>query len=82
MSNKVDSYRERVDSRLEELTILGASTKSIVSALKEDIVELKGLIKTQNGRIGENEKSIARMKGIGYTLTVVYGAIMAWLKLK
>lgn len=80
---EVDGYRERVDIRLEELTVMSAKQSSDTHYIKSSVDDIKSLIKDQNSRIRTNEKSIAKIHGVGALLSVFYAGFIAWLfKLK
>ena len=68
----IDKYREHI---VTSLTVLKADVRNT----KERLVELTGLLREQNGRIRKNEKSIARIFGIGSTIMGVFSGIIAWL---
>ena len=48
---EVDNYREGVQNRLEELTLMNAKQSSDMHYVKESLDEVKVLIKEQNGRV-------------------------------
>ena len=48
---EVDNYREGVQSRLEELTLMNAKQSSDMHYVKESLDEVKVLIKEQIGRV-------------------------------
>ena len=68
----IDKYREHI---VTSLTVLKADVRNT----KERMVELTSLLREQNGRIRKNEKSIARIFGIGSTIMGVFSGIIAWL---
>ena len=68
----VEKYREHI---VTSLTIL----KSDVRNTKETLIDLRSLLREQNGRVRKNEKSIARIFGIGSTVMAVFSGIIAWL---
>ena len=47
---EVEHWRVGVDSRLEELTVMGAKQNSELAHTKESVDEIRGLVKEQNGR--------------------------------
>ena len=75
----LDEYRDRVDSRLEELTIMSAKQNGDIANIKDDLVEIKDLLRNQNGRVRYNERAISRMQGIGSVLDVVFASFIGWL---
>ena len=75
----VESYRDCVQSRLEELTINQASQSSDKTHIKESVDRLEVLVKEQNGRIRKNENLLSAVSAIGGVLSVVFGGFIAWL---
>ena len=75
----VDSYRDCVQNRLEELTINQASQSSDITHIKESVDRLEVLVKEQNGRIRKNENLLSAVSAIGGVLSVVFGGFIAWL---
>ena len=75
----VDEYRDTVSSRLEELTVMNAEQNSNITNIKEAVVEIKDLVKEQNGRVRNNEKAISKIQGIGSVITVIFGSFIGWL---
>ena len=55
----VESYRDCVQSRLEELTINQASQSSDITHIKESVDRLEVLVKEQNSRIRKNENLLS-----------------------
>ena len=68
----IDKYREHI---ITTLTVL----KSDIHHTKEKLVELTSLLREQNGRIRKNEKSIARIFGMGSVMMAAFGSLIAWL---
>ena len=68
----VEKYREHI---VTSLTILKADVRNT----KETLIDLRSLLREQNGRVRKNEKSIARIFGIGSTVMAVFSGIIAWL---
>ncbi len=75
----VESYRDCVQSRLEELTVNQASQSSDITHIKESVDRLEVLVKEQNGRIRKNENLLSAVSAIGGVLSVVFGGFIAWL---
>ena len=75
----VESYRDCVQSRLEELTINQASQSSDITHIKESVDRLEVLVKEQNGRIRKNENLLSAVAAIGGVLSIVFGGFIAWL---
>ena len=68
----VEEYRQHV---VTALTVLKVDSRNV----KETLIELRSLLREQNGRIRKNEKAIARIFGIGSTIMAVFSGIIAWL---
>ena len=75
----VESYRDCVQSRLEELTVNQASQSSDITHIKESVDRLEVLVKEQNSRIRKNENLLSAVSAIGGVLSVVFGGFIAWL---
>jgi len=75
----VESYRDCVQSRLEELTINQASQSSDITHIKESVDRLEVLVKEQNGRVRRNENLLSAVAAIGGVLSVVFTGFIAWL---
>ena len=75
----VESYRDCVQSRLEELTINQASQSSDITHIKESVDRLEVLVKEQNGRVRRNENLLSAVSAIGGVLSIVFGGFIAWL---
>ena len=75
----VESYRDCVQSRVEELTINQASQSSDITHIKESVDRLEIMVKEQNGRIRKNENLLSAVSAIGGVLSVVFGGFIAWL---
>ena len=76
---EVDSYREIVQSRLEELTLMNAKQSSDMHYVKESLEEVKIILKEQNGRVRELEGSVSGFKGIGAMISVIFSSLFAYL---
>ena len=68
----IDEYREHI---VTSLTVLKADVRNI----KETLVDQRTLLREQNGRVRRNEKSIARIFGIGSTVMAGFSALIGWL---
>ena len=68
----IDEYREHI---ITSLTVLKADVRNT----KETLVDLRSLLREQDGRIRKNEKSIARIFGIGGTIMAGFSAMIGWL---
>ncbi len=75
----VESYRDCVQSRLEELTVNQASQSSDITHIKESVDRLEIMVKEQNGRIRKNENLLSAVSAIGGVLSIVFGGFIAWL---
>ena len=76
---EVDSYREIVQSRLEELTLMNAKQSSDMHYVKESLEEVKIILKEQNGRVRELEGSVSGFKAIGSMISVIFSSLFAYL---
>tara|TARA_R100000808_G_C2042711_1_gene81601 strand:+ start:104 stop:340 length:237 start_codon:yes stop_codon:yes gene_type:complete len=68
----IEEHREFVVATLAGLKESSNSTKS-------DIRDIKSLLREQNSRINKNEKSIARIFGMGSVVFGVFSALFTWL---
>jgi hypothetical protein len=75
----VNDYRDRMDSRLEELTVMNAKQNSDITHIKDSVDEIKTLIKEQNGRVRNLEISMSGIKAIGTTVSVVLSSLVGYL---
>lgn len=73
-SNKktINEHREEV---IQSLSALNAYSKT----MRDDIIEVKDMLKEQNGRVRKNEKAISRIFGMGSAIMSVFGGLIAWL---
>tara|TARA_R100001594_G_C4042183_1_gene263460 strand:- start:1437 stop:1670 length:234 start_codon:yes stop_codon:yes gene_type:complete len=74
MSSKktINEHREEV---IQSLSELNAYSKT----MRDDIVEVKEMLKEQNGRVRKNEKSISRIFGMGSVVMGIFSALITWL---
>ena len=80
---QVDDWRNGVESRLEELTVMNAKQNSDIHYIKDSVDEIKNLVKEQNGRVRVNESAIARIQGVGGIIAIAFSGFIGWLfKLK
>jgi uncharacterized protein (UPF0305 family) len=75
----VESYRDCVQNRLEELTINQASQSSDITHIKESVDRLEVLVKEQNGRIRKNEQFLSAISAVGGVISIVFTGFIAWL---
>ena len=75
----VESYRDCVQSRLEELTINQASQSSDITHIKESVDRLEVLVKEQNGRVRKNEQFLSAISAVGGVISIVFTGFIAWL---
>tara|TARA_Y100001938_G_scaffold151156_1_gene246645 strand:+ start:4536 stop:4796 length:261 start_codon:yes stop_codon:yes gene_type:complete len=68
----VDRYREEV---ITSLTALKVDNRNI----KQTLIELRSLLREQNGRVRQNETAIGWMKGIMSVAFAVFSGFIAWL---
>ena len=76
---QVANWRNCVESRLEELTVMNAKQNSDIHYIKESVDEIKDLVKAQNGRVRGNESAIARIQGVGGIIAIVFSGFIGWL---
>ena len=75
----VESYRDCVQSRLEELTINQASQSSDIIHIKESVDRLEIMVKEQNGRVRKNEQFLSAISAVGGVISIVFTGFIAWL---
>jgi len=75
----VESYRDCVQNRLEELTINQASQSSDITHIKESVDRLEVLVKEQNSRIRKNEQFLSAISAVGGVISIVFTGFIAWL---
>jgi protease II len=68
----INQHREEVLSKLSELN---AYSKN----MRDDMSDVKNMLREQNGRIRRNESSISKILGIGSAVTTLFTGIIAWL---
>ena len=68
----IEEHREYVVATL-------AGLKESSNTTKNDIKDIKSLLREQNTRINKNEKSIARIFGMGSVVLGVFSALFTWL---
>ena len=76
---EVEHWRVGVDSRLEELTVMGAKQNSELAHIKEYVDEIKGLVKEQNGRVRVLEQQTSAIKAVGSAIAVIFSGFIGWL---
>ena len=76
---EVDNYREGVQSRLEELTLMNAKQSSDIFHIKESLDQVKGLIKEQNGRVRTLEGAMSGIKAVGAMISVFFSSLFGYL---
>ena len=75
----VESYRDCVQSRLEELTVNQASQSSDITHIKESVDRLEIMVKEQNGRVRRNEQFLSAISAVGGVISIVFTGFIAWL---
>lgn len=75
----LEDYREGVQSRLEELSVMNAKQSSELMQIKESVEEIKLLVKEQNGRVRALERETSGIKAVGSVLSVVFVGFISWL---
>ena len=76
---QIDKWRENVDARLEELTVMNAKQNSQLFHIGTTLEEIKSMVKEQNGRVRTLEQQTSAMKAIGSVVAVAYSAVITWL---
>ena len=76
---QIDKWRENVDARLEELTVMNAKQNSQLFHIGTTLEEIKSMVKEQNGRVRTLEQQTSAMKAIGSIIAVAYSAVITWL---
>ena len=68
----LDKYREDV---ITALAVLKADNRN----MKETLIELRSLLREQNGRVRKAETAIGWMQGIASVAFAVFSGFIAWL---
>jgi uncharacterized coiled-coil protein SlyX len=76
---QIDKWRENVDARLEELTVMNAKQNSQLFHIGTTLEEIKSMVKEQNGRVRTLEQQTSAMKAIGSIVAIAYSAVITWL---
>ena len=76
---EVEHWRVGVDSRLEELTVMGAKQNSELAHINASVDEIKGLVKEQNGRVRVLEQQTSAIKAVGSAIAVIFSGFIGWL---
>ena len=76
---QIDKWRENVDARLEELTVMNAKQNSQLIHIGTTLEEIKSMVKEQNGRVMTLEQQTSAMKPIGSIVAIAYSAVITWL---
>ncbi len=74
-----NDYRESVQARLEDLTVINAKQSSELTQIKESVGEIKNLVKEQNGRVRTLERETSGIKAIGSVMSIVFAGFIGWL---
>ena len=77
--SEVDTWRVGIESRLEELAVMGAKQNSELAHIKGSVEEIKTIVKEQNGRVRWLEQQNSAMKAVGSVLAVVFSGFIGWL---
>ena len=75
----VESYRDFVQNRLEELTINQASQSSDIIHIRESVDRLEIMVKEQNGRVRKNEQFLSAISAVGGVISIVFTGFIVWL---
>ena len=76
---RIDEWREIVEKRLEELSIVNANQSGELTHIKESVDEIKSMVKEQNGRVRSLEQQTSAMKAIGSVVITVFSGIIGWI---
>ena len=76
---RIDEWREIVEKRLEELSIVNAKQSGELTHIKESVDEIKSMVKEQNGRVRSLEQQTSAMKAIGSVVITVFSGIIGWI---
>jgi uncharacterized coiled-coil protein SlyX len=76
---RIDEWREIVEKRLEELSIVNAKQSSELTHIKESVDEIKSMVKEQNGRVRSLEQQTSAIKAIGSVVITVFSGIIGWI---
>ena len=76
---RIDEWREIVEKRLEELSIVNAKQSGELTHIKESVDEIKSMVKEQNGRVRKLEQQTSAIKAIGSSLAIVFSALIGWM---
>jgi uncharacterized membrane protein len=68
----IDEHREYVVATL-------AGLKESSHSTKEDISDIKVLLREQNNRVRKNERAISKIFGIGSVVMGTFTALITWL---
>ena len=74
MSKKVDEYRNNITLHLTRMS-------GDIEHIKEKVNDNNKHLLKLNGRVGDNEVAISRIKGIGGTISAILIAIIGWFKM-
>ena len=76
---RVDEWRDGVNTRLEEITVMNTKQSGEITHIKETTDEIKTLIKEQNGRVRNLEQHASAMKVVVSGITIVFTGLISWL---
>ena len=79
MQKKIKRRKINLEEYREEVVTTLAALKVDVRNPKDTLIELKSLLREQNGRIRKNETSLGWMKGVVSFVVTVFSGIIAWL---
>ena len=77
MTKKIQ--KKTIQEHREEVLVALSELNAYSKSMRDDIVEVKDMLKEQNGRVRRNEKSISRIFGMGSVIMGVFSALIGWL---
>ena len=79
MTTKSQKAKKTIQEHREEVLVALSELNAYSKSMRDDIVEVKDMLKEQNGRVRRNEKSISRIFGMGSVIMGVFSALIGWL---
>ena len=79
MTTKSQKAKKTIQEHREEVLVALSELNAYSKSMRDDIVEVKDMLKEQNGRIRKTEKSISNIFGIGSAITAIFTGTITWL---
>lgn len=79
MTTKSQKAKKTIQEHREEVLVALSELNAYSKSMRDDIVEVKDMLKEQNGRIRKTEKSISNIFGIGSAIATIFTGVIAWL---